>query len=206
MKGGLMSHKRKWEIKIKKQKIADAAISLFLEKGLANATLKDIASKIGYSKSSISSYFDSKSDIFLFLIERDIELIKDIIKKAKKRISENKKNILEYFLDNELSNFLDSKTMTKLLNKQFKEALNMFSDNEKLIERVYDLRKSQIKLYNIFLSEYVHDEKTKELYSYFLLSILHSISHYQIHSKDPIERKKLLEKTKEFIFNGLNKK
>ncbi len=200
-----MPKKRQWEIQMKKKRIADAAISLFLEKGLANVTLKEIANKVGYSKSSLYSYFDSKSDIFLFLIEKDIQDIEDLLDEVEERFKKNDKNVLEKFLDTRFENFLDSKTMTKLLNKQFKDALNMFSDNEYLIEKVYELRKKQIKLYEAFLSEYVKDEKKKDLYSFFLLSILHSLSHYQVYTDNPLKGEKLFQATKEFIFNGLDK-
>jgi AcrR family transcriptional regulator len=198
-----MVKKRKWEINMKKQRIADAAISLFLKKGLANVNLKDIANKVGYSKSSLYSYFDSKGDIFLFLIDKDITKIEKLLGKVRRKFDQNETNILEYFIDNEFGNFLDSKTMTKLLNKQFKDALNMFSDNEELIERVYVLRKKQIELYELFLSEYIEDSKKRDLYSYFLVSILHSLSHYQIDIENPLKGKELVDTTKDFIFNGL---
>lgn len=51
----------KEEIKgIKKRKIIESAIRVFLKKGFNEATMEDIAKDIGYGKASLYYYFKSK--------------------------------------------------------------------------------------------------------------------------------------------------
>ncbi len=61
----------KEEIKeIKKRKIIESAIRIFLKKGVKDTTMEDVAREIGYGKASIYYYFKSKNElIFHILIE-----------------------------------------------------------------------------------------------------------------------------------------
>jgi len=49
--------------------ILDAALELFVANGYAHVSIRNIASKVGYSPGAIYSYFPSKDDIFLALAE-----------------------------------------------------------------------------------------------------------------------------------------
>jgi AcrR family transcriptional regulator len=49
--------------------ILDAALDLFVTHGYAQVSIRNIASKVGYSPGAIYSYFPSKDDIFLALAE-----------------------------------------------------------------------------------------------------------------------------------------
>jgi len=49
--------------------ILDAALDLFVAHGYAQVSIRNIASKVGYSPGAIYSYFPSKDDIFLALAE-----------------------------------------------------------------------------------------------------------------------------------------
>jgi AcrR family transcriptional regulator len=49
--------------------ILDAALQLFVTHGYAQVSIRNIASKVGYSPGAIYSYFLSKDDIFLALAE-----------------------------------------------------------------------------------------------------------------------------------------
>jgi len=49
--------------------ILDAALQLFVSQGYALVSIRNIASKVGYSPGALYSYFPSKDDIFLALAE-----------------------------------------------------------------------------------------------------------------------------------------
>ena len=49
--------------------ILDAALELFVTHGYAQVSIRNVASKVGYSPGAIYSYFPSKDDIFLALAE-----------------------------------------------------------------------------------------------------------------------------------------
>jgi len=62
--------------------ILDTAKLLFLEKGITQTTMDDIAKKADYSKSTIYVYFKSKEEIFDYIVLEYITLLKDGIDKA----------------------------------------------------------------------------------------------------------------------------
>lgn len=62
--------------------ILTAAKELFLEKGISQTTVDDIAKKSNYSKSTLYVYFKSKEDIYDHIILEYIQKLKDSIQKA----------------------------------------------------------------------------------------------------------------------------
>lgn len=68
----------------KKQKIIKVAIEEFANKGYKNATIDSIVTKAGISKGSIFQYFKNKKNLYLYLCDYQVNLIKDQINNTKK--------------------------------------------------------------------------------------------------------------------------
>jgi AcrR family transcriptional regulator len=70
----------------KKNRIANIAIKVFLEKGYKSSSLQDIATKIGISKAGLYHYFKSKEEILWYVINRltgsFIEELRDCAKRC----------------------------------------------------------------------------------------------------------------------------
>lgn len=75
---GLRSRKRRET----SQRITDAGISLFIEKGYEGATLEDIAARAGISRRTFFYYFKSKDDILLSAQSGLGEMIVATLRKA----------------------------------------------------------------------------------------------------------------------------
>jgi AcrR family transcriptional regulator len=74
---GVREHKRRET----RQRIADAALALFLANGYDGTTLDAVAAHAGISRRSFFSYFKSKDDIIVFGLEADLaRLIADLLK------------------------------------------------------------------------------------------------------------------------------
>lgn len=58
----------------KKKVIADAAISVFAEKGIARAKMIEVAEAAGIGKGTIYEYFRSKEDLFEYAVNRFFEI------------------------------------------------------------------------------------------------------------------------------------
>ncbi|SEI82096.1 TetR/AcrR family transcriptional regulator [Achromobacter sp. NFACC18-2] len=58
-----------------RQRLLDAAQSIFLSKGFVAASVEDIAEQAGYSRGAFYSNFGSKSELFLQLLRRDHESV-----------------------------------------------------------------------------------------------------------------------------------
>jgi AcrR family transcriptional regulator len=65
-----------------RQRIAAAALKLFLERGYAATTLDAIAEHSGISRRTFFSHFKSKDDIILFGLEEDSGRLRDEIRKT----------------------------------------------------------------------------------------------------------------------------
>lgn len=63
--------------KSKMSLIFQAAIDVFSEKGFDKATMDDIAARANVAKGTIYYHFKSKEELFLFLVEEGVELLRD---------------------------------------------------------------------------------------------------------------------------------
>ena len=60
-----------------RQTILDAALSLFVEHGYGQVSMRNVAARAGYSPGAIYSYFSSKDDLFYALAEEGLRLLKE---------------------------------------------------------------------------------------------------------------------------------
>jgi TetR/AcrR family transcriptional regulator, regulator of cefoperazone and chloramphenicol sensitivity len=83
----------------KKNKILEAALTLFFEKGFYNTSIRDITAKAGINVSMVSYYFASKTGIldhFVDLIYKNLSSVLDAYKQNELPLStENKKKLLQ---------------------------------------------------------------------------------------------------------------
>ncbi len=76
----------------KQERILNAAIREFAQKGFKNASTDEIVKEANISKGALFYYFNSKKDLFLFLYDHFIEIF---IKEFFGKIDLNEKNILK---------------------------------------------------------------------------------------------------------------
>ena len=65
-------------------RITDAAAALFLDKGYAQTTLRDIAAAAGIKAGSIYYHFDSKESLFLDILRQGIAVMVDAFEQAER--------------------------------------------------------------------------------------------------------------------------
>jgi AcrR family transcriptional regulator len=59
------------QIEERKVAILESALTLFVDNGLENVSLSDIASRIGCAKSNLYRYFETREDIYLHVLQRE---------------------------------------------------------------------------------------------------------------------------------------
>jgi AcrR family transcriptional regulator len=64
-----------------RQRLLDAAAVIIAKKGLAAASVENIAERAGYTRGAFYSNFDSKNDLFLELLRRDHQNVQDNLRK-----------------------------------------------------------------------------------------------------------------------------
>ena len=197
---------RDWEKKLKKNKIAEAANDLFVKKGLTNVSMKEIASSVGYSKSSLYSYFNSKEDIISYILEMAIEEAEEYYENLDTKQFEESQKMLDYIIENELENILYDNNLFELLNQNHQEFLTLFSENKSLIEKMKKLREKELKIVKKILTEYIDDEKQLTLCANMLIQIFHGINHYLYFTEKTMSIKEIKKYLKNFLFYGFKGK
>jgi AcrR family transcriptional regulator len=66
----------------RKQQIFEAAVELYVQKGVQETSMRAIAQAAGMGKSTLYDYFKSKEDILLFVLEQETEIMTDITRRA----------------------------------------------------------------------------------------------------------------------------
>jgi AcrR family transcriptional regulator len=80
---GMVSTDRKaWEQEQRKQRLVEIAEAVFFENGFEGTTLPAIADAAGYNKRTLYLYFRDKRDIFLAVVLRGLEGLREALKRA----------------------------------------------------------------------------------------------------------------------------
>jgi len=177
--------KREWEFKMKKEQIADAAADLFLEKGVENVALAEIAAQVGYSKSSIYSYFKSRDDIIFYLLEMADEEFSEIETFIKTELEKGESDALfDVLFDESLRKTYRNKKVASLFHKNIDL---IYQNNGKLFEKILCIYNKRISFLAGILKRYVSDEKKAVLVSYLLLGIFQGMEHYKTMEEESVK-------------------
>ena len=77
-----------------KAKLVDVARQLFAKMGVENTTMNDIALASKKGRRTLYTYFKSKEDIYMAVVESELDILSDIMKRvAEKNISPDEKMI-----------------------------------------------------------------------------------------------------------------
>src|SRR5215472_12396757 len=71
-----------------RERILDIALDLFIRKGYAETSLREIAAELGFSKAALYYHFESKQDILLALHMRGHHLTDDVLAMQNRRLIE----------------------------------------------------------------------------------------------------------------------
>gem|GEM_PF-2509206 len=182
---------------MKKEQIADAAADLFLEKGVENVTLAEIAAQVGYSKSSIYSYFKSRDDIIFYLVEMADEEFSEIETFIKTELEKDESDALfDVLFDESLQKTYRNKKVASLFHKNIGL---IYQNNGELLEKVLYIYNKRISFLAGILKCYVSDEKKAVLVSYLLLGIFHGMDHYKTMEEETLTDEEAYQIMKKFM-------
>jgi AcrR family transcriptional regulator len=90
--------------KQKRNEILDYAVKLFAQKGFYQTTIDDIAKEAGVSKGAVYTYFSSKEEIFLALLDESTENLQKELAVNKEQSAEKKlTDLLDRFSASQLT-------------------------------------------------------------------------------------------------------
>jgi len=137
-----MASKREAAKQEKKERIIEAAVKVFAQKGFYTANVKDVAKAAGVADGTIYLYFKNKDDLLISLFEHKMREIlirfEEALKKINDPLEQLKVFIREYFElieeDTDLSDVFQvelrqsSKFLKDYHNQQFANYLNIIAD------------------------------------------------------------------------------
>jgi len=80
-----MGRRKKEPREVHRKNISESASILFMEKGLVNTSMDEIAKKAGYSKATIYVYFENKEEIVNYLVLESMTKLYDYVYEALKK-------------------------------------------------------------------------------------------------------------------------
>lgn len=152
MKFGRAANKRKQM----EQKIFEAGMKLFQEKGFNNTTLQDICQEAGVSKGTIFNYFTSKEDILARFGRGQIEILYKFAKKLPTNMN-TKEKVIAVLLE-DFRTVRESNVYTKIALKGIAEG------GDPIAKLELQNRKNLAKIYENILRQGLKDkEKDPEI-------------------------------------------
>ena len=83
--------------KVKREKILDAAIKVFSQKGRSSTKISDLAERAGIGKGTVYEYFQSKDEVFAASFYHFMEKFEEVISRRLFRIQDPLKKLRVYF-------------------------------------------------------------------------------------------------------------
>lgn len=187
---------------IKKKNLYDAALELFLTKGIHDTVIDDIVKKAGVAKGTFYLYFKDKYDIIdRLILDKSFIIIKQAVNEIEKIKSERDLSFddtIIYFVEYIIDYFKEDKKLLRLIYKNlswgiFKKALNDTEHHEDVKNIVYIL-KSDFEKYSI-------SAKDIEKKLYIIIELAGSVVYSAIILEDPFT----IDEIKPVLLNSIKK-
>jgi AcrR family transcriptional regulator len=109
---------------LKQQKILEAAITLFAEKGYGNTSTSEIAKSAGVAEGTIFRYYGTKEKLLFSMITPFIKKLiptaaKDLLEEVNPQSFETFEDFLRAFINNRMKFVIENKEMFQILVKEF---------------------------------------------------------------------------------------
>lgn|SRR5574344_599731 len=190
----------KWEEKkeVKKNKLLDASISLFLEKGFADTTIQDIVDKAEIAKGTFYLYFHDKYEVQDELIIRQSKKLFD---NALNKLDITKIPKLEdeiiFIIDNIIDSLNKNKLLLQFISKNlswglYSNKLHSIINSNEIGARSYFIKKAKEEKLNL---------ENPDITLYLIVELTSSACFSAIINKQPLA----INKLKPFLYSSIRK-
>ena len=187
-----------------KNKILDAAFSVFVKNGYKDTTMSHIVKESGLSKGAIYHHYDSKKDLFISLIDHwEVYSFPDFYSGSKK--GEAATDTLRRFADVVFRTFSE-KPHIFLAEIEFWALANKDDEIKARSKVLYD---KILKLFELVLSKGVRNNEFKKIDTKIiaieLLSVFQGINWFCLFKEDSLLAKEYLTKSVNTVLDGIKK-
>tara|TARA_Y100000748_G_scaffold221246_1_gene186049 strand:- start:108 stop:698 length:591 start_codon:yes stop_codon:yes gene_type:complete len=190
--------------KTTKNKILDAAFSVFVKKGFKDTTMAHIVRESGLSKGAIYHHYDSKKDLFISLIDHwEVYSFPDFYSGGSSEEAATK--TLQRFADVVYRTF-NEKPHIFLAEIEFWALANKDDEINARSKILYD---KILTLFELVLSKGIRNKEFKKINTKIiaieLLSVFQGINWFCLFKEDPLIAKQYLKKSVDTILEGIKK-
>lgn len=168
----------------KEQKLYKGAYDLFLEQGVENTRVDQIAKKAGVAKGTFYLYFDDKHDLIKKLIHRkSYKLAKEGLEKTRDMHFEKFEDAIIYFINYIIEYLRENKLMLKIITKNFSNGLYT-DEQDKNLEGIEEVN-SILEIFINNLKKKGYSEEESRLTLYMIIELVGSIAYNSIIFNEP---------------------
>ncbi|WP_297634212.1 TetR/AcrR family transcriptional regulator [uncultured Clostridium sp.] len=170
----------------KEQKLYKGAYDLFLEQGIENTRVDQIAKKAGVAKGTFYLYFEDKHDLIKKLIHRkSYKLAKEGLEKTRDMHFEKFEDSIIYFINYIIEYLKENRLMLKIITKNFSNGL--YTDKgDKNLEGIEEVN-SILEIFISNLKKKGYSEEESRLTLYMIIELVGSIAYNSIIFNEPTD-------------------
>ncbi|MBQ9297496.1 MAG: TetR/AcrR family transcriptional regulator [Clostridia bacterium] len=182
-----------------KRKIFETSMKLFAEKGYDATSIEEITATVGVAKGTLYYHFSSKEEIFNFLVEEGMKLLKNSIE-IKTSKFENSIDKLKAVILIEVKVLAKYENLITIILNQFwgTEARNLACQ-----KYVLDYIETIENIINIGIKKGEISNVNPHVLASTIFSLTYSILVYKIQTNKPIDVQTLYNQYQNIIVNGL---
>lgn len=191
-------------IVLSRQKILDAAVSVFSKSGYHKASMDEIANAAGVAKGTLYYNFPSKAELFKALVTEGLDFI---INEVQKEINSNLpiNEQLKRVLDKNIDLYLQYSELATIFLNEITSGLD-----EEIISEITQLKERYLKFIANLLKEGnkygIIVPANYELVAAGIIGMLDSSCKYYLKNKDKYELTEIRDSMFKVIFSGLMEK
>jgi len=186
----------------KKEKIIETATNIFSKFGIKKSTMDEIARKIRMGKSTLYHYFKNKEEIFLTVVKRESDILRENLKKAINEV-DNPKDKFKVYAITRMKNLKELRNYYATLTDEY---LSMYSFTEKIRKDFREFEFNTLKeIFNEGIQKQVFDIDNPELIAETIIIVFKGFEYQFITKETYLDVENHLDILINVFFNGICK-
>ena len=187
---------------LKKEKIIETATKIFSKFGIKKSTMDEIAKKIRMGKSTLYHYFKNKEEIFLTVVKRESDILKQNLLNAIKEV-DNPKDKFKAYAITRMKNLKELRNYYATLTDEY---LSMYSFSEKIRKDFREFEFNTLKdIFDEGIKKGIFDIDNPELIAETIIVVFKGFEYQFITQETNLDIENHLDVLIGIFFNGILK-
>jgi len=186
----------------KKEKIIETATKIFSKFGMKKSTMDEIAKKIRMGKSTLYHYFKNKEEIFLTVVKRESDILRENLIRAVTE-ADNPKDKFKAYAITRMRNLKELRNYYATLTDEY---LSMYSFSEKIRKEFREFEFNTLKeIFNEGIQKQIFDIEDPKLIAETIIIVFKGFEYQFITNETYLDVENHLDVLIDVFFNGILK-